>query len=257
MAASGEGRSTTGGSRVQSSWSLLLPYVPLVVAILVALPRVLGGRALGPFLTVNGIVLVVVVLVRQAMTAWELRDTVSALHEREAELARLALEDPLTGLANRARFSEQLERTVANATCRPAVVYIDLDGFKAVNDHYGHAVGDDLLTEVGARLTACCTDEMLLARVGGDEFVVLVESGSDEAIGLARRILESFAVPFQHEGERISFQASVGVATAPLGGVPEEAVRRADAAMYVAKSTGKGRAVGYPDELVLAAPPVT
>jgi diguanylate cyclase (GGDEF)-like protein len=114
-------------------------------------------------------------------------------------------------------------------------------------------VGDELLTEVAARLTACVTDAMLLARLGGDEFVVLVEHGDREAVRLAHRILDSFNAPFHHEGEPISFQASVGIATAPLEGGPEEAVRRADAAMYVAKTTGKGRAVGYPDELMLTA----
>jgi diguanylate cyclase (GGDEF)-like protein len=142
---------------------------------------------------------------------------------------------------------------VSSAERPPAVVYIDLDGFKAVNDRYGHAMGDQLLKEVGARLTACCTGSMLLARLGGDEFVVLVEEGADVALDLARRVLECFTPPFHREGERISFQASVGVATAPIDGGPEEAVRRADAAMYVAKATGKGRAIGYPDELLLAA----
>ena len=253
VAATSRTRPAREHDRVQSTFSLLLPYVPLFLALLVAVPRVLGGRELGAFLTANGIVLVVAVLVRQAMTAWELRDTVTALHQREEELARLALEDPLTGLANRARFSRHLEGIVSSAERPPAVVYIDLDGFKAVNDRYGHAMGDQLLKEVGARLTACCTGSMLLARLGGDEFVVLVEEGADVALDLARRVLECFTPPFHREGERISFQASVGVATAPIDGGPEEAVRRADAAMYVAKATGKGRAIGYPDELLLAA----
>jgi diguanylate cyclase (GGDEF)-like protein len=243
--------------RTQTTTSLLLPYVPLAAALLVAAPRVLGGRSLGPFLTATGSVLVVSVLVRQALTAWELRDVVLSLHEREAQLARLALEDPLTGLANRARFAERLERLALGGHVRPAVVYIDLDGFKAVNDRHGHAVGDQLLVEVGVRLRACCTSEMLLARLGGDEFVVLVERGHDDAVALAERVLASFSVPFHHDGEAIAFQASVGIATAPADAGPEEAVRRADAAMYVAKTSGKGRAVGYPDEPVRVAPATT
>jgi diguanylate cyclase len=239
----------------ESLGSLLTPYVPLLGAIAVATPRLLDGHPLGPFLTINGAALVALVLLRQAITAWDLRRTVGALHERERELQRLASEDSLTGLANRASFAIRLEEALSAPGAEPAVVYIDLDGFKEVNDSFGHAAGDDLLIEVGRRLQACLSPSMVLARLGGDEFVVLVEAGHDEAVSLARQILGAFELPFRREGEAISFHASLGIAAAPIGGSPDEAVRRADAAMYVAKATGKGRAVDYPGEDLLLSEP--
>lgn len=247
------GRGRRQAPRVgEDAWSVFTPYVPLLGAMAVAVPRLFGSRPLGTFLTINAAVLVALVLARQALTAWDLRTTVVALHERERELERLATSDPLTGLANRASFSARLEQAAASGS-EPTVVYIDLDGFKQVNDRFGHAAGDQLLVVVSRRLEACLRPDMVLARVGGDEFVVLVD-GHDEAVSLARRVLDAFELPFQHDGERVPFQASLGIATAPAGGRPDEAVRRADAAMYVAKSSGKGRAVAYPnDELCTAA----
>ncbi|MGQ0434699.1 MAG: diguanylate cyclase domain-containing protein [Microthrixaceae bacterium] len=229
--------------------SVLAPYIPLIGSIAVATPRLVEGRPLGPFLTVNGAVLILLVLVRQAMIAWDLRATVAALHDRETELERLVAEDALTGLGNRSSFASRLDTALDGNGAPPAVVFIDLDGFKQVNDSFGHAAGDELLVEVSRRLRACTTSTMELARLGGDEFVVLVPEGQNAAEDVAKRILESFELPFTREGESIPFRASIGVASAPAGGSPDEAVRRADAAMYVAKSTGKGHAVTYPDDV--------
>jgi diguanylate cyclase (GGDEF)-like protein len=246
-----ERREVSRSTGPTSVLAVLLPFIPLAAAVVVGVARLAGGQRLGPFLGVAGLALVVLVLMRQTVTAWELRSTVVALHEREEELARLALTDALTGLANRAHFGERLE-AVAVGSRRPAVVYVDLDGFKGVNDTYGHAVGDRLLVAAADRLRASATPSMLVARLGGDEFVVLVEDGHDAAVNYAQRVIDAFRMPFQTEGAVVSFQASVGVATVPLEGSAEEAVRRADAAMYVAKTTGKGRAVDYPDEAILA-----
>ena len=227
--------------------AVLAPHLPLLAAALVAAPRVIHGEPLGVFLTTVGGVVVGLVLVRQILTTWDLRTTVAALHARERELERLAHADPLTGLANRARLSQRLEQLVRHGATAPAVVFIDLDGFKAVNDRFGHATGDQLLVEVSGRLLGCMDEHMLLARLGGDEFLVLAERGHDAALAVARDILVALSLPFHHQGARIPFQASLGIATAPAGGSPEEAVRRADAAMYAAKASGKGRAVDYPD----------
>lgn len=234
------------------AWSVFAPYLPLLGALAIAVPRVVGGRPLGPFLTANGAVLVALVLARQAITAWDLRATVAALHERERDLARLASTDPLTGLANRSTFTARLKEASSTTGAEPTVVYIDLDGFKQVNDRFGHAVGDHLLVDVSRRLEGCVRDDMVLARVGGDEFVVLVD-GQGEAVALARRVLDAFDLPFHHEGAEVPFQASLGIATAPPDTAPEEAVRRADAAMYVAKTSGKARAVAYPDDQLCTA----
>lgn len=232
-------------ARVDDYGSMLAPYLPLLLAIAVAVPRLLGD-GLGLFLSINAGALVAVLLLRQALLALDLRSTVAALHRRERELERLASHDALTGLANRASVGRRLE-AAAGSGLEPTVLYIDLDGFKQVNDSYGHAAGDQLLIEVARRLEACIEPGMLLARLGGDEFVVLTEGSREGALSVAQSILGAFAMPFHHDGEVVRFQASIGVATAPVGASPDEAVRRADAAMYVAKGSGKGRAVEYPD----------
>jgi diguanylate cyclase len=239
---------------ITSIGAVLLPYVPFGVAAIVVAPRLFDGRPLEPFLAINGALLLMLALARQTMMALDLRRTVVTLSERDHELARLALHDGLTGLPNRAQFVQRLKSIVARPGAHPSVVYIDVDGFKEINDRHGHAYGDFVLIEASRRLRACTRPAMLLARLGGDEFVVIVESGVDEAVELARAALDSFAAHFRLDGEVIWFQASIGVAAWAPGIEPQEVVRRADAAMYVAKSTGKARAVLYPDrELAVAA----
>ena len=185
---------------------------------------------------------------------FELRSTLDALHVREVELARLALYDGLTGLANRSSFARHLETAMTDPQRQPAIAYIDLDGFKQLNDRFGHGVGDELLSEAARRLEACAEAEMLVARLGGDEFVVSVPSGEVAAAELAQRVLDAFSSPFSVEDTSVAFQVSIGLAGVPPGSSADEAIRRADAAMYVAKSTGRGRAVLYPDETLSTAP---
>jgi diguanylate cyclase (GGDEF)-like protein/PAS domain S-box-containing protein len=161
-----------------------------------------------------------------------------------AELERLATHDALTGLANRLRFMDRLEHLVARAKREQicaAVLFIDLDGFKPVNDRYGHAVGDAVLVELGARLRthvrACDT----AARVGGDEFLILLEhvDGEDAARALASRLAERIAQPIILEHLTVHVSASIGLTVFADASVsPEELVRRADAAMYAAKRSG-------------------
>ena len=238
----------------ESVAAIMLPYAPFGAAMALVVPQLLAGRPIGPFLAVNVTVLLVLLLIRQAVTALDLRNSVVVLHQRDEELRRLAMRDPLTGLANRVQFAQDLDAAIAGSDGRTAVVYIDLDGFKEVNDRFGHGVGDDLLVEAARRLEACVEPGMVLARLGGDEFVVLTENGEQTAVALAQRILLACAAPFQADGETITFRASVGVAASGPDLDADEALRRADAAMYVAKSTGKGRAVLYPDTSLLVGP---
>ncbi|MGO9790669.1 MAG: EAL domain-containing protein [Solirubrobacteraceae bacterium] len=165
----------------------------------------------------------------------------------EEELRRRALEDPLTGLANRALLASQLEaelrhaRRLGNRVC---VLVLDLDRFKVLNDTLGHSVGDTLLRRVAARLTACVREEDLVARPGGDEFtVVCTRTASDHAIAeVAARLVESVLEPFEIDGREVFLTASVGVAVSEHGReTPEELLRDADAAMYRAKDLGGGR----------------
>jgi len=165
----------------------------------------------------------------------------------EDELRRRALEDPLTGLGNRALLMSQVERELRHSArlgTRVALLLLDLDRFKVVNDTLGHSVGDALLRQVAVRLCACVRDEDIVARPGGDEFVVVsTRADSDQAIArIAQRLVDAFAEPFEVEGRELSCSASIGIAVAAAKDETlEELLRDADAAMYQAKETGGGR----------------
>ncbi|GLW35646.1 hypothetical protein Areg01_85810 [Actinoplanes regularis] len=164
------------------------------------------------------------------------------LRERELELQRMVLHDPLTGLANRAGLDARLAELVGQDT-RIALLLIDLDGFKLVNDVYGHAAGDTMLTEFGRILRAGVGTGDVVARLGGDEFVVLITETPDEAnaVAAAERILAGAAAApvLLGDDDQITVRASIGVATGRLADTPQELMRRADIAMYQAKHLGK------------------
>jgi diguanylate cyclase (GGDEF)-like protein/PAS domain S-box-containing protein len=172
------------------------------------------------------------------------RDITERKHAQE-ELLFNATHDVLTGLPNRAVFLGRLQSVVDRMKRHPhqaaAVLFIDIDDFKVVNDCYGHATGDILIKEVSDRLRACMRSGGTIARMGGDEFTVLVEDVTDpsDAIRVAERIQSSFAQPFLLEGLEVFKTTSIGIAlTSPE--VPAEAVlQNADIAMYRAKSQGK------------------
>ena len=170
-----------------------------------------------------------------------------------ARLSHRSLHDPLTGLANRTLFEELLEQAVARARRshhEAAVLYIDLDRFKAVNDRYGHHAGDELLVAAAERITGVLRPGDCLARLGGDEFAVLCEDlpDSQAAEAVADRIVAVMAEAFLVGGRALSVTASVGIAfSGPGQDIPQELVRDADHAMYEAKQRGGARrAVGEP-----------
>jgi diguanylate cyclase (GGDEF)-like protein len=169
-----------------------------------------------------------------------------------------ALHDPLTGLANRGLLMEQLGQALSRATRRPgavAVLFLDLDRFKVVNDSLGHAVGDDLLVEVARRLERIMRSADTVARLGGDEFVVLAEdvAGVEEAFALARRLRDAVATPVPFAGgQQIVVTASVGIALSDPSAVaatPSSLLWDADVAMYRAKDTGRDRVQLFEDGL--------
>ncbi|WP_461175027.1 EAL domain-containing protein [Arthrobacter sp. Z1-9] len=166
--------------------------------------------------------------------------------EAEKELHRLALHDALTGLPNRAGLKAALDQHPAAGTARPrglAVLFLDLDHFKAVNDSLGHAAGDELLVSVAQRLTSVASGTNIVARLSGDEFVVVdAFASAGEATALAAGLLEVLRAPMQIEGLEIVASASIGVAVAEDGGETlEDLIRRADIAMYRAKELGRNR----------------
>jgi diguanylate cyclase (GGDEF)-like protein len=163
-----------------------------------------------------------------------------------AQLTRQAYSDPLTGLPNRSRLMDRASHGLAAAAAageRVALLLLDLDGFKRVNDTAGHHAGDALLRAVGERLLTAVRDDDVVARLGGDEFAVLLRRDPDErrAVSVAERIHRRLREPFSIEGRSIAIGASVGIALFPDDASDvERLMRGADAAMYRAKRSGGG-----------------
>ena len=172
------------------------------------------------------------------------RDVTERKHAQE-ELLFNAAHDALTGLPNRALFLGRLqsvvERMKRHSEQAAAVLFIDIDDFKVVNDCYGHATGDALIKEVSNRLRACLRSEGTIARMGGDEFTVLVEDVTDpsDAIRVAQRIQSSFAQPFLLDGLEVFKSTSIGIALTSPDTSAETVLQNADIAMYRAKDQGK------------------
>jgi len=166
---------------------------------------------------------------------------------QERKLAYLAHHDPLTQLSNRTAFAERLEHSVQSAQAggaRCAVMFLDLDGFKQVNDAHGHEAGDTVLCEISRRIQASVREEDLVARLGGDEFGVLLAEMADPTIAgrVAQRILDITSMPVLLRDElEVTVRASLGVALYPDSGqTPDALLRAADGAMYAAKAKGGG-----------------
>ena len=222
----------------------MLPYVPLGIAlVVVGIDRFNYGTG-----RVTGVLVVVTfigVLLRQYLT---IRDNVTLtrhLESRERELRRQAFADQLTGLPNRALFTDRVTHALEQhrRSMRPmALLFVDLDDFKVVNDTLGHPVGDDLVIRVAERFRGAIRASDTVARFGGDEFAVLVEGDSD-AVDVGARLVECLRPAFSLAGEQLLIGASIGIAevgaeqqTPPL----DELYSRADIAMYAAKRSGKG-----------------
>ncbi|MBY8857139.1 sensor domain-containing diguanylate cyclase [Nocardia sp. CA2R105] len=171
---------------------------------------------------------------------------VTELHQRHEELHRQARHDPLTGLPNRRMLTERVDEliTTAHPEDRAGFCFVDLDHFKAINDRYGHSVGDKALSAVAARLRNSVRDQhCLLARIGGDEFVVLIPppASTSRTTLIADRLLTALAVPIIVDGHSLRISASIGVIVRPLAGADTESLlAAADAGLYNAKSNGKG-----------------
>ncbi len=179
----------------------------------------------------------------EAMTA-QLRRTGADLLSKGEQIAHLAHYDALTGLPNRVTFRERLQIALRRAGpgAPPCVMWLDLDRFKAVNDTFGHQVGDALLGLVAARLRGCLRADDIVARIGGDEFVVLLEQqGPSTAEALARRLLEAIRQPYVIRSHLVSVGLSVGIAFPAEGSLDEDLLmRNADFALYRAKQEGRG-----------------
>ena len=174
---------------------------------------------------------------------------ISELKSTQALLEHQATHDPLTGLPNRPLFQELGEQALARSDrygTTVAVLFLDLDRFKPVNDSFGHAIGDELLVQIAGRLRTSVRRGDVVARFGGDEFVVLCEhpAGQTEMLELARRLIDALSEPVEISGATATVGASVGIAIGGGGRMTiDTLIRDADAALYQAKEDGRGRAV--------------
>jgi diguanylate cyclase len=240
--------------RVNHRLQVALPYAPLVIALIASMLVPTARMRTDQVLFYCGLAIVGLVVLRQLLTLREnlrlndeLKSTVHDLRSSEEQLRYLAFHDPLTGLANRALFQNRMEHALAKQSRVPtgvAVLYIDLDGFKPINDEFGHAAGDELLVAVGKRLASCVRGGDTVARIGGDEFAVLLAEldALSDASAQAVRIVEAIAAPVTLHGKQVRVTASVGVAVQDLESrTVGDLLRDADVAMYAAKLQGKGR----------------
>lgn len=190
----------------------------------------------------------------------EHKQTEIRLREREEKLTHFGLHDVLTGLPNRSLLLNHLTRAIARYYRQPndryAVLFLDFDSFKVINDSLGHPAGDQLLIQIGQRLTSHIREEDMVARLGGDEFVILLQGFDDEdGVSIAAdRILDSLKAPFQIGLKPIYISASIGLVIANSSyQSADEIIRDADLAMYEAKSKGKARYILFQPQLRLAA----
>ena len=180
---------------------------------------------------------------------------ISAIKESEHELAHLAHHDPLTDLPNRLLFTDRAKQALALAQTQKrgcALLLLDLDHFKIINDSLGHNVGDQLLKLAGERLQALLGPSVTLARLGGDEFAVLAESCTQvvQAAALAQRILAALQQPFNFDGHQLFVSASIGISLFPNDALSaEQLLRNADSALFKAKSAGREGYALYTEEL--------
>ena len=241
-----------GSTRPDGAIELYLPYAPVAAAV------AQDVRTLTITLVVGLAVFYGVVFRLIASASRRLRRQAEALRTSADRDRYQSTHDTLTGLPNWILLRDRLEQSLAAATrseSEVALLLIDLDRFKEINDSLGHTLGDKLLRQVGPRLESVLRDGDTVARLGGDEFAVLLSSvdGEDEARAVAERIGESLHRPFDVDGVVLDVEASIGIVLSPWHGTDSEALlRNADIAMYVAKELKAGAVVFTPEEHVPA-----
>ena len=240
---------------------MLLPYALVVFAAGVLVVQNAIGSDVDLVEATLAWVVITMVMVRQMITLIQNTALLERVSAAQTELAHRAHHDPLTGLANRALLGDRLSEAVERyRTGRQfALVVIDLDDLKRVNDNLGHSAGDRVLRAVGHRLRASVRTSDTVARLGGDEFAVVLDGTGDTPDIVGNRILQALRQPFDIETAMVTISASIGVARPRLGDATltaDQVLHRADAAMYAGKRRGKNTVVfDQPHPAGTAAPP--
>ncbi|MDG5481699.1 putative bifunctional diguanylate cyclase/phosphodiesterase [Mycolicibacterium gadium] len=225
---------------------LLLPYVGFVGTATLFAFHVSIGQRLNVFLVCGAVVMVALVATRQLIETRAQWLLIRRLYDAQRRLAHQLHHDALTGLPNRMLFTERLDEAMRDG--RFMLIFIDLDDFKEVNDRFGHAAGDELLCAIGERLKRCVRDTDTLARIGGDEFAILIAGESEQLEDAAERLRVALRDPFALHGSAVRVKASMGLVRPGADGVPQtsdDLLRQADASMYAGKRLGKDTAVVY------------
>jgi len=246
-------RSDSQGDEVttQSPWQVALPYFFLAIAVIAAVVERVRTGSLDRFVVIAGLCVITAVITWQVLTLLEnlrltrqMQNAVMTLRSNQVELVHFALHDPLTDLPNRVLFGDRIEHALARRTSpgrRVAVLLCDLDSFKDVNDTLGHSSGDEVLVSAADRLSSCVRPGDTVARIGGDEFAILIDDASsvDEVASVAARVCSAMRSPFTVAGRDFIVHASVGIAMGNQHDAKsDELLRDADVALYAAKDAG-------------------
>ncbi|GAA1660139.1 GGDEF-domain containing protein [Mycolicibacterium murale] len=238
-------RSTTRVSSVD--WvQLIMPFTGFLGIVALLAFHFFSGQKPPAFAVAAAGLTALLLTVRQVIAMRSMTLVTDRLYAVQRGLAHQVLHDPLTGLPNRILLTRRLNEVIGARDF--VLIFVDLDDFKMVNDQYGHAAGDELLVAVGERLRRCVAAEDTLARVGGDEFAVLVADGCDDPGVVADRLRVALRDPFPVHGNSVRVRASMGLVRAGVDDAPQtsdDLLRKADTSMYASKRLGKDTTVVY------------
>jgi diguanylate cyclase (GGDEF)-like protein len=234
-------------NELQTNWArLTLPYVGFMGSAALLTFNVLVGRGIDPFFASTYLVLALLVATRYVVAMRVQRMLTEQLVEAKRRLAHQAHHDALTDLPNRLLLAQRLDRAISAGPF--VLIFVDIDDFKEVNDRFGHAAGDELLCAISARLHRCLGPDDTLARIGGDEFAILIAGEVEAPEMVADQLRVELRSPFSVHGTSVRVRASMGLVSPGCDGLPptsDDLLRQADISMYTGKRLGKDTAVVY------------
>lgn len=237
----------TGRGEDAMDWlQAFLPYIGFLCIIGLLSYHLLIGQDMPKLVTLVAVTMIALVTARQVVAMRAQRLLTNQLYEAQRRLAHQVHHDPLTGLPNRVLFAKRLDEAMHDG--KFVLIFVDIDDFKEVNDQFGHAAGDELLCAVGERLRQCVGPADTLARIGGDEFAILVEGEHEAPEVVADKLRVALRDPFAVHGSSVRVRASMGLVRPSVdepNPTSDDLLRQADISMYAGKRLGKDTAVVY------------